>query len=77
MTPCLRTILGFGLVNLLLQVPALAAEQSRQVPAPPVPAQIFAAKKVFIANAGGDERWFEKPASAAGRSAPTTSFMRR
>lgn len=66
MTPCVRTILGSCLVNFLLQVSAVASEQSKQVPAAPVPAQILAAKKVFIANAGGDERRYEKPVFSGG-----------
>jgi hypothetical protein len=43
------------LAVLLLPVSILTAQQSKPVPAAPVPAQILAAKKVFIANAGGDE----------------------
>ena len=43
------------LAILLLQVSALTAQQSKAVPTAPIPPQILAAKKVFIANAGGDE----------------------
>ena len=58
MTPHLRAIVSVSLVILLWQVSVLAAEQSKLAP---VPEQILAAKKVFIANAGGDERWDENP----------------
>lgn len=39
----------------LVLVSVVTAQQSKPVPAAPVPAQILAAKKVFIANGGGDE----------------------
>jgi hypothetical protein len=45
-----------SLLSLLLQVSVLAAEQAKPAPAAPVPRQILMAKKVFIGNAGGDER---------------------
>ncbi len=45
------------LAILLLQVSLLTAQQSKSVPAAPVPAQILAAKKVFVANAGGEQVW--------------------
>jgi hypothetical protein len=61
MAPYLKAMISVSLVILLLQISALAADHSKLVPAAPVPPQIVAAKKVFIANAGGDERWYEKP----------------
>ena len=61
MTPCLRAIVSVTFVILVLQVSALAGEQSKPASAAPVPQQILVAKKVFIANAGGDERWYEDP----------------
>jgi hypothetical protein len=61
MTRYLRAIVSVSLLILLLQISALAADHSKLVPAAPVPPQVVAAKKVFIANAGGDERWYEKP----------------
>jgi hypothetical protein len=61
MTCYLRAIVSVSLLILLLQISALAADHSKLVPAAPVPPQIVAANKVFIANAGGDERWYEKP----------------
>jgi hypothetical protein len=60
-TPYLKAIVGVSLVVFVLQVSGLAADQSKALPAAPVPPQILAAKKVFIANAGGDDRWYENP----------------
>jgi hypothetical protein len=48
-------ILLVSLATCLLQVPAVTAEQSKQVPPAPIPPQILSAKKVFIANAGGEQ----------------------
>jgi hypothetical protein len=51
----LRAVFFFtSLAFLLLSSPILAAQQSKQAPPAPVPAQILAAKKIFISNAGGD-----------------------
>ena len=44
----------------LAQAPILKAVEPR-VPPGPIPTQIATAKKVFVANAGGDERSFEDP----------------
>ncbi len=49
------TVLGFSLAILLLQASVWAAEQAKPAPAAPIPVQILAAKKVFLANAGGDQ----------------------
>jgi hypothetical protein len=46
-----------SLAIFLLQVSVLTAQQSKPVPAAPVPVQILAAKKVFVANAGGEQIW--------------------
>jgi hypothetical protein len=51
-----RTILSFTFV-LLLSAMSLAQKRAPAPPAP-IPAQILAAKKVFIANAGWDEPYF-------------------
>lgn len=52
-------VLCFGLVMPLLSGPIRAAQQKKPAhptPAPaPIPAQILTAKKIFIANGGGDE----------------------
>lgn len=42
------------------------AQKSSPAPAAPVPAQILSAKKVFIANGGGDESRFESPQYTGG-----------
>jgi hypothetical protein len=70
----LRAIVRVNLVILLLQISALAAEHSKLVPAAPVPPQLVAAKKVFVANAGGDERWYEKPLFSGGPSRAYNQF---
>lgn len=44
----------------LTQAPILKAVEPK-VPPAPIPTQIATAKKIFIANAGGDERSFEDP----------------
>jgi hypothetical protein len=48
-------VLGVSLAISLLPVSILAAEQAKPAPPAPVPAQIVAAKKVFVANSGGDQ----------------------
>jgi hypothetical protein len=50
----------------LLQASSLSAQQPKHAPPAPIPAQIHAAKKVFIANAGGDERTYEWPNFSGG-----------
>jgi hypothetical protein len=42
-----------------LQGSARAAEQAKPAPAAPVPAQILVAKKVFVANAGSEQPWYD------------------
>ena len=48
-----------------LQVPILTAQQAKMAAAP-IPAQISAAKRVFVANAGGDSPSTEDPLFAGG-----------
>ena len=43
-----------------------AAQQFKQVPPAPIPPLILAAKKVFIANGGGDESLFDMPQYSGG-----------
>lgn len=43
-----------------------AAQQTKHVPPAPIPQQILAAKKVFIANGGGDESLFGSPQYSGG-----------
>jgi hypothetical protein len=49
------TTLGIILVISMLPVSATAADQAKQSPPAPIPAPILEAKKVFVANAGGEE----------------------
>jgi len=56
-----------GLSILLVFVTsAFAAVKPSPVPAAPIPAQILAAKKIFIANAGGDEMAEDDPIFSGG-----------
>jgi hypothetical protein len=50
----------------LLQASSLSAQQPKYAPPAPIPAQIHAARKVFIANARGDERTYEWPNFSGG-----------
>lgn len=50
-----------GLALPILQASFLAAQKTQPATAAPIPAQILSAKKVFIANAGGEERSYEDP----------------
>lgn len=67
MTKRLRAVvLCAGFVMSLRCDHLCAAQQSKQVPAAPVPSLILAAKKVFIANGGGDESLFDTPQYSGG-----------
>jgi hypothetical protein len=59
-------VLCFGLAMPLLSGLLSAAQQKKPTNLGPIPAQILAAKKVFIANGGGDESHYEE-ASYSGR----------
>ena len=61
MSTYVKAVAGVSLLILLLQVSVLTAKQAKLAPTVPLPRQILAAKKVFIANAGGDERWYDDP----------------
>jgi hypothetical protein len=43
-----------------------AAQASKAGPLAPIPSQILAAKKIFIANRGGDEVLFDSPQYSGG-----------
>jgi hypothetical protein len=45
----------------LFCVPFAKAQSKQTTPVAPIPAQILTAKKVFIANGGGDESWYSGP----------------
>ena len=53
-------------VALLISLTGLAAAQAKQVVPGPIPTQIQLAKKVFIANAGGDEPGIDEPIFSGG-----------
>jgi len=59
-------LVGIGLAMPLLLDTVLAAQRAKQTPAAPIPAQIFTAKKAFVANAGGDEPFYEEPLFSGG-----------
>jgi hypothetical protein len=48
-------VLCLGLAIPILYGPICAAQQAKPAPPAPIPSQILTAKKVFIANGGGDE----------------------
>ena len=60
MTPRRTAVASIALTIFLLPV-ALLAEQPKPAPPAPVPAQILAAKKIFIANAGGENHFYDDP----------------
>jgi hypothetical protein len=53
----MMNILRLSLAIVVLHNSILAAQQPKQVPPAPIPAQILVAKKVFVANAGGEAPW--------------------
>lgn len=58
------------MLSLVVAIAALSgsafAAEKKGVPAAPVPAQILAAKKIFIANAGGDQMSEDEPIFTGG-----------
>ena len=67
MTKRMRVAVLFaGLTMPLLCVNPAEAQQSKQVPPAPIPSLILAAKKVFVANGGGDESPFDTPQYSGG-----------
>ena len=59
-------VLTFALAMPLLPGPIASALQKKTTPPAPIPAQILAAKKVFIANGGGDESHAEEVSYSGG-----------
>lgn len=59
-------ILSFGLAMPLLSGPIGSAQQKKPTHPAPIPAQILAAKKVFIANGGGDDSLYEEASYSGG-----------
>jgi hypothetical protein len=70
------TFLSFAMSMPLLLAPIGAAQQKKpaQAPPAPIPAQIPAAKKVFIANGGGDEARYDDPLYSGGPDRPYNEF---
>jgi hypothetical protein len=60
------TVLVFALAMLLLTGPMCVAQKKAPAQSAPVPAQILAAKKIFIANGGGDESIYDEAAYTGG-----------
>ena len=61
--PRLCTVLASILISVLT---GIAAAQAKKVEAAPIPTQITAAKRVFVANGGGDDRWHDDPLFTGG-----------
>jgi len=59
-------VLCFGLAMPLLSDPISAAQQKKPTHPAPIPAQILPAKKVVIANGGGDESRYEAASYSGG-----------
>src|SRR6266550_1286663 len=59
-------VLSAGLAMSLNCDQLCGAQQSKQTPPAPVPPLILQAKKVFIANGGGDESLFDSPRYSGG-----------
>jgi len=69
MTRQRNTVVSYlGLAVLLLQVSVVAAQSAKLAPPAPVPTPILAAKKVFVANAGGDELFDDPKFGGADRT---------
>lgn len=67
MTKGLRAaVLCAGLAMSLICDYLFAAQQSKRVPPAPIPSLILTAKKVFVANGGGDESLFDWPQYSGG-----------
>lgn len=68
-----RTLATSFLVAISL-LTGLASAQGKKVEPGPIPNQIVAAKRVFIANAGGDERWHDDPLYTGGADRSYNQF---
>jgi hypothetical protein len=67
-------ILGLGLATPWLHIPTCAAQQNKPAPSAPIPAQILMAKKVFVANGGGDESRDESASYTGGPNRAYNEF---
>jgi hypothetical protein len=64
--PRISNAVAFAIAFGFLSSAALAAVNQGSVPVGPIPAQIIAAKKIFIANAGGDQMAEDDPIFSGG-----------
>lgn len=60
------SVLFSGLAVSLFYEGLAAGQQSKQAPPAPIPSPILTAKRVFIANGGGDESLFDTPQYSGG-----------
>lgn len=67
-------VLCFGLAMPLLSGPISATQQKKPTHPAPIPTQILTAKKVFIANGGGDESRYESALYSGGPDRPYNEF---
>jgi hypothetical protein len=58
----------------VLQASVLAAQPAKPVSPAPIPAQIVAAKKVFVSNAGADEPFYDDPLFSGGSDRAYNEF---
>ena len=61
------------LTAIVIQLSA-AGQQSKQVAVAPIPIQVSSAKKLFVVNAGGDERFQEEPFFSGGTDRAYNQF---
>jgi len=61
-------------ILLLLQCSYLLAAEAKSVPPAPIPTQILSAKKVFIANAGGELLWYDDAQYSGGSDRAYSQF---
>jgi len=61
-------------ILLLLQCSYLLAAEAKSVPPAPIPTQILSAKKVFIANAGGELLWYDDAQYSGGSDRAYNQF---
>jgi hypothetical protein len=66
MMPRIKKLSTALIVVLFFEAAAMAAVKPTPPPPAPVPGQIQAAKKIFVSNSGGDERWFDDPTFTGG-----------
>ncbi len=68
------TVIRIGVAAPVVLASLLAAAQPKGAPSAPVPAQLIAAKRIFIANAGGDVGSYPEPPYDGGPDRAYNSF---